>query len=105
MKWAGLNGKGRRGHEWDMDAEFFRALSFREASAQPPGLPIAACTAGNDYDDPKNRGVRRQDSWLISTCREAVLVDATDDGWAYVLGENGTVVRFNWKVPKPRTTS
>ncbi|QSQ18306.1 hypothetical protein JY572_18740 [Myxococcus landrumensis] len=87
------------------DAEFLQGAFIQEGVSPTPGVLIAACTIGDDYDDPKNRvGVRRQDSWLeFDLSGEAVLsVDATDDGWAYVLGENGTVVRFNWKAPKTK---
>jgi hypothetical protein len=84
------------------DREFIQDAYIQEGVSPVPGVVIVASTIGDDYDNPKNRiGVRKQDSWLeFGLSGEAVLsIDATDDGLAYVLGENGTVVRFNWQTP------
>lgn len=87
------------------DTEFIRDAFIQEGVSPAPGIIIAACTVGDDYDTPKNRvGVRKQDFWLeFGLSAEAVLsVDAADDGLAYVLGENGSVVRFAWRAPTTR---
>ncbi|MFY0562197.1 hypothetical protein ACN28E_00010 [Archangium lansingense] len=87
------------------DAAFLQGAFIQEGVSPAPGVIIAACTLGDDDDTPKNRvGVRRQDSWLeFGLSAEAICsVDATADGLAYVLGENGTVVRFDWSRPTTR---
>jgi hypothetical protein len=84
------------------DAEFIEGAFIQEGVSPVAGIIIAACTVGGDYDNPKNRiGVRKQDVWLeFGLSAEAILsVDAAIDGSAYVLGENGSVVRFDWKSP------
>ncbi|MBT2298443.1 hypothetical protein [Pseudomonas fluorescens] len=87
------------------DAEFIEGAFIQEGVSPVAGIIIAACTIGDDYDNPKNRvGVRKQDVWLeFGLSAEAILsVDAAIDGSAYVLGENGSVVRFDWKSPTTR---
>lgn len=87
------------------DAEFLRDAYIQEGVSPVPGVVIAVCTVGDDYDNPGNRiGVRRDGAWLeFDVSGEAVLsVDATEAGLAYVLGENGTVIRFDWKTPRTR---
>ncbi|MBO1542024.1 hypothetical protein [Pseudomonas sp. OA65] len=84
------------------DAEFIEGAFIQEGVSPVAGIIIATCTVGGDYDNPKNRiGVRKQDVWLeFGLSAEAILsVDAAIDGSAYVLGENGSVVRFDWKSP------
>lgn len=84
------------------DAEFIEGAFIQEGVSPAAGIVIAACTIGDDFDNPKNRvGVRKQGVWLeFELSAEAILsVDATTDGAAYVLGENGSVVRFDWKSP------
>ena len=85
------------------DAEFLQDAFIQEGVSPVPGVVIAVCTLGDDEDAPKNRvGVRRDGEWLeFDLANEAILsVDATPGGEAYVLGENGTVVRFDWKTPQ-----
>ncbi|MCY0996609.1 hypothetical protein OWM54_05610 [Myxococcus sp. MISCRS1] len=85
------------------DASFLKDAFIQEGVSPIPGVVIAACTVGDDYDNPRNRvGVRRGGVWLgFDVSGEAVLsVDATEEGQAYVLGESGTVVRFDWKAPE-----
>lgn len=87
------------------DAQFIEGAFIQEGVSPVAGIIIAACTVGDDYDNPKNRiGVRKQDVWLeFGVSAEAILsVDAAIDGSAYVLGENGSVVRFDWKSPTTR---
>ncbi|MDL5367881.1 hypothetical protein QSH18_19930 [Xanthomonas sp. NCPPB 2654] len=84
------------------DAEFIEGAFIQEGVSPVAGIIIAACTLGDDRDNPKNRiGVRRQDVWLeFGLSAEAILsIDAATDGSAYILGENGSVVRFDWKSP------
>lgn len=87
------------------DTEFIEEAFIQEGVSPASGVIIVACTIGDDYDNPKNRiGVRKQGGWLeFGLSAEAILsVDAADDGSAYVLGENGSVVRFDWKSPTTR---
>jgi hypothetical protein len=82
------------------DADFTKEAFIQEGVCPAEGVIIAACTVGDDEDKPKNRvGVRRGASWLdFGLSGESVLsVDADADGSAYVLGENGTVVQFEWR--------
>ncbi|AKF85752.1 hypothetical protein MFUL124B02_15765 [Myxococcus fulvus 124B02] len=84
------------------DAGFLNEAFIQEGVSPAPGVVIASCTVGDDEDAPRNRvGVRRDGAWLdFGLSGEAVLsVDATEAGLAWVLGENGTVVRFDWKTP------
>ncbi len=73
---------------------------IQEGASPAASTIVLACTVGEDYDKPKNRIlVRKSESWLeFGSSGEAVLsIDASGDGMAYVLGENGTVIRFNWR--------
>jgi hypothetical protein len=75
---------------------------IQEGASPAAGTIVLACTVGEDYDNPKNRIlVRRSEAWLeFGSSGEAVLsIDASADGMAYVLGENGTVIRFDWRAP------
>jgi hypothetical protein len=82
----------------------FSQYDYIQEGANPsPGAIVIACTIGNNYDNPKNRVVvKRNDIWLeFRTSGESVLsIDASDDGMAFVLGENGSVIEFDWKTPK-----
>jgi hypothetical protein len=87
------------------DIEFIQNAFIQEGVSPAPGIIIVACTISDDYDTPKNRvGIKRLDSWLeFGLSAEAILsVDASDDGLAYVLGENGSVVRFDWQASTTR---
>jgi hypothetical protein len=84
------------------DADFVADVFIQEGVSPAPGVLIAACTIGDDYDSPKNKiGVRRAGGWLdFGISKEAILsVDADEAGAAYVLGENGSVVAFAWRAP------
>jgi hypothetical protein len=81
-------------------ALFDKADYIQEGASPVSGTIVLACTVGEDYDNPKNRIlVRKSDSWLeFGSSGEAVLsIDASAEGMAYVLGENGTVIRFDWR--------
>lgn len=84
------------------DAEFIVDVFIQEGACPAPGVLIAACTVGDDYDSPRNKvGVRRNGGWLdFGLSKEAILsVDADEAGTAFVLGENGSVVKFDWHSP------
>lgn len=84
------------------DSEFIQDAYIQEGVSPKTGIIIVACTIGDDYDNPKNRvGVKKDAVWLeFGLSGEAILsIDASADGLAYVLGENGTIVRFNWDTP------
>lgn len=84
------------------DADFIPDAYIQEGVLPAPGVLIAACTIGDDDDVPKNKvGVRRSSGWLeFRLSGEAILsVDADSAGAAYVLGENGSVIVFDWRAP------
>lgn len=73
---------------------------IQEAVSPMTGILIMTCTVGDNYDDPINRILEfRNDSWMeFGLAGEVFLsIDAMTDGQAYVLGENGTVFKFNWR--------
>ncbi|ESS70640.1 hypothetical protein MGMO_120c00270 [Methyloglobulus morosus KoM1] len=72
---------------------------IQEAVSPMSGVLIMTCTVGDNYDDPINRILElRNGSWMeFGLAGEVFLsIDAKKDGKAYVLGEGGTVFRFNW---------
>lgn len=72
---------------------------IQEGVSPHGGAIVLACTVGDDYDEPKNRIlVYRNDEWIdFTSAGESVLsIDASREGQAYVLGENGTVIEFEW---------
>jgi hypothetical protein len=77
------------------------ADDFIQQGASPAkGVVLLACTVGDDYDDPKNRVLILQDgTWLeFGSAGDALLgIDATPDGDAFVLGEDGSVIEFDWR--------
>lgn len=80
---------------------------YIQEGAQPAsGVILLACTVGDDYDDPKNRVlVFKDNSWTdFTSAGEAILsIDCTADGQAYVLGENGTTIQFEWTAKSHET--
>ena len=84
-------------------SETLRTDDYIQEGANPgPGVLVLACTVGEDYDNPKNRILLlRDDSWLdFSSSGDSILsVDATAEGAAYVLSENGSVIQFDWRTP------
>lgn len=84
------------------DLDFVADVYIQEGVCPAPGVLIAACTVGDDYDSPKNKvGVRKDGGWIdFGLSKEAILsVDADESGAAYLLGENGSVVAFDWRTP------
>lgn len=78
---------------------------IQEGVSPAQGVIILACTIGDDDENAKNRvAIRKNDLWLdFGLSKEVILsIDAKEDGLAYVLGENGSVVQFNWKTPESR---
>jgi hypothetical protein len=76
---------------------------FIQEGANPaPDVFVLACTVGDDYDNPKNRVIvyRRGEILEFGVSGASVLsVDASVGGHAYVLLENGSVVKFDWLHP------
>ena len=67
---------------------------------------VLACTVGDDYDNPKSRVIVVRGDLALTfdfDGEEVVSIDAADDGIGYVLGENGTVIRFEWRTPASNT--
>src|SRR5262245_24554321 len=62
------------------------------------GVLLLACTVGEDYDTPKNRILISKDGgWMeFGSSGEGVLSIDSRGGSAFVLGENGTVIQFDW---------
>jgi hypothetical protein len=81
--------------------DIFKEGDFIQEGVSPSkDVLLLACTVGDDYHNSKNRIlVLKNESWLdFFTSGEAVLsIDATKTGMAYVLGENGTIVQFDWR--------
>jgi len=82
-------------------SDLLQADDFVQQGASPAkGVVLLACTVGDDYDNPKNRTLVLQDGvWLEFTSEgDALLgVDASPEGDAYVLGEDGSVIEFDWR--------
>lgn len=79
---------------------FNRGDYIQEAVSPMSGVLIMTCTVGDNYDDPINRILElRNGSWMeFGLAGEVFLsIDAMIDGQAYVLGESGTVFKFNWR--------
>jgi hypothetical protein len=82
------------------DTDFLSNVHIQEGVSPAPGVLIAACTINEDHGVPKNKvGVRKRDGWIeFGLSKEAILsVDADASGAAYVMGENGSVVAFDWR--------
>ncbi len=73
---------------------------IQEGASPAHGIVVLACTVGDDYDNPKNRILLGNDKgWLEfgSSGEPVISIDASPDGSGYVLGENGTAIRFSWR--------
>ncbi|MDQ0588990.1 hypothetical protein [Variovorax paradoxus] len=77
-----------------------KRLDYIQEGANPaPGVVLLGCTVGDDYDNPDNRVLVVRDGALAAFSfggDELVSIDATAGGTGYALGENGTVIRFDW---------
>lgn len=82
------------------DQEFLADAYIQEGMSPTPGIVVVCATVGDDDDNPQTRiGVRRDNAWLkFGFDGDAGLsVDTHESGKAYVLGESGAVVQFDWK--------
>lgn len=81
------------------DEEFVADAYIQEGMSPTPGVIVACATVDDDDDNPETRiGVRRNDGWLkFGVEGDAGLsVDTHESGMAFVLGESGAVVQFDW---------
>jgi hypothetical protein len=75
---------------------------IQEGANPAPDAVVLACTVGDDYDNPRSRVIVVRGDLALSfdfSGEEVVSIDATADGIGHVLGENGTVIRFDWRTP------
>lgn len=75
---------------------------IQEGANPAPDAVVLACTVGEDYDNPKSRVIVVRGDLVLAfdfDGEEVVSIDAAADGLGYVLGENGTVIRFDWRTP------
>lgn len=83
--------------------DFLSDDDFVQECANPDlGVLLLACTVGDDDDNPRSRMVVVRDGgWLDFTVSgdAFVSVDAYSDGRAFVLGEGGAVIEFDWRAP------
>lgn len=73
---------------------------IQEGANPAPGVVLLGCTVGDDYDNPDNRVVVVRDDGVAAFSfggDELVSVDATAEGTGYALGENGSLLRFDWR--------
>lgn len=73
---------------------------IQEGANPAAGVVLLACTVGEDYDNPRNRVHVVRDA-VVATFEfgedEVVSIDASAEGGAWVLGENGSVITFDWR--------
>ncbi|QDF03225.1 hypothetical protein [Myxococcus xanthus] len=73
---------------------------IQEGANPASGAMLLACTVGDDDDVPKSRVIVVRDGLELAfsfSGDAAVSIDAAAKGPGYVLGENGTVIRFDWR--------
>ncbi len=73
---------------------------IQEGCAPTDDLLLVACTVGDDEDNPKNELVLISSKHRLRFGFEGeafVSVDWHADGTAFVLGEEGSVIRFTWR--------
>lgn len=77
-----------------------KRLDYIQEGANPAlGVVLLGCTVGDDYDSPDNRVLVIRDDAVAAFSfggDELVSIDATAGGAGYALGENGTLIRFDW---------
>lgn len=77
-----------------------KRLDYIQEGANPaPGVVLLGCTVGDDYDNPDNRVVVVRDDAVAAFSfggDELVSIDAAAGGAGYALGENGTLISFDW---------
>lgn len=75
---------------------------IQEGANPAPDVVLLACTLGDDYDNPMSRVIVVRGDLVLAfdfEGEEVVSIDADGAGAAWVLGENGTVMRFDWRTP------
>lgn len=75
---------------------------LQEGVNPAPGVVLLACSVGDESDGLKSRVIVVRDELVLFFDFDrdsAVSIDASYDGLAYVMGDYGTVVRFNWRTP------
>lgn len=81
--------------------ELLKPDVFVQQGASPTkGVVLLACTVGDDYDDPKNRIlVMQEGAWLYfgSSGTAIIGIDASQNGDAFALNEDGSVIAFDWR--------
>lgn len=73
---------------------------IQEGANPATGAMLLACSVGDDGDVPKSRVIVARDGLELSfrfTGDSAVSIDAAAKGPGYVLGDNGTVICFDWR--------
>lgn len=73
---------------------------IQEGANPAPGVVLLGCTVGDDYDDPDNRVIVVRDDAATAFSfgdDELVSIDATAGGTGYALGENGSLISFDWR--------
>lgn len=66
------------------------------------GVVLLACSVGDDDEVPCSRVVVVRDGLALSYLLEGdqlTSIDAAPDGSSWALGENGLVIRFDWRTP------
>lgn len=74
---------------------------IQEGSNPAHGVVLLACSVGDD--DPRGRVIVLRDGIELSYVLEGdqlTSIDAAPDGSAWALGENGHVIRFDWRAPR-----
>lgn len=80
--------------------ELLSSESFiQEGTAPTEELLLAVCTVGDDYDDPDNEVVLITPENVLRfgfMGESLVSIDHNQNGEAFVVGENGSVILFRW---------
>ncbi|MDP9994088.1 hypothetical protein J2W28_006486 [Variovorax boronicumulans] len=72
---------------------------IQEGANPALGVVLLGCTVGDDYDNPDNRVLVVRDAAVAAFSfggDELVSIDAGAGGTGYALGENGTLISFDW---------
>ncbi|MCL2653221.1 MAG: hypothetical protein FWD63_05490 [Propionibacteriaceae bacterium] len=75
---------------------------IQEGVNPAPNVLLLACTVGDDWDNSLSRVIVLRGDLVLSfdfEGEEVASIDANSAGVAYALGEDGTVVRFDWRTP------
>lgn len=75
---------------------------IQEGANPASGAVLLACSVGDDDERPRSRVIVLRDGVALSYAFEddaLTSIDAAPDGSAWALGENGHVIRFDWRTP------